>query len=53
MIKITSYNCNSIQNNCEIVKSLLRDTDVLLLQEIMLEKSDLCYDPPQGVCGEP
>ena len=41
MIKITSYNCNSIRNNCEIVKSLLRDTDILLLQEIMLEKSDL------------
>ena len=41
MCKITSYNCNSIRNNAEIVKSLFIDTDILMLQELMLEKRDL------------
>ena len=41
MIRITSYNCNSIRNNSENVKSLLDNSDILLLQEIMLEKRDL------------
>ena len=40
-MKITSYNCNSFRNNFENVKSLLEDSDVLLLQELMLEKRDL------------
>ena len=42
-MKITSYNCNSVRNNSEIVKSLFVDTDILLLQELMLEKRDLGF----------
>ena len=41
MAKIVSYNCNSVRNNSEIVKSLLLDSDILFLQELMLEKRDL------------
>ena len=41
MARIISYNCNSVRNNAEIVKSLLLDADILVLQEIMLEKSDI------------
>ena len=41
MVKLISYNCNSIRNNSEIVKDLLNKTDILFLQEIMLCKSDL------------
>ena len=40
-MKITSYNCNSFRNNFENVKSLLEDSDIILLQELMLEKRDL------------
>ena len=40
-MKIVSYNCNSIRNNAEIVKSLFTDADIILLQELMLEKRDL------------
>ena len=40
-MKITSYNCNSVRNNSETVKKLLNDCDILLLQELMLEKRDL------------
>ena len=41
MARIASYNCNSIRNNSEVVKSLLLDADILFLQELMLEKRDL------------
>ena len=41
MAKIVTYNCNSIRNNSEIVKSLLSKVDILFLQELMLEKRDL------------
>ena len=41
MIRLISYNCNSIRNNSEIVKDLLCKCDILFLQEIMLCKSDL------------
>ena len=41
MVKFVSYNCNSIRNNVEIVKSLFEKADVIFLQEIMLSKSDL------------
>ena len=41
MARVVSYNCNSIRNNSEIVKSLLLDADILFIQELMLEKSDL------------
>ena len=42
MVNIVSYNCNSIRNNADIVKSLFTDSDVVMLQELMLEKRDLC-----------
>ena len=42
-MKIVSYNCNSIRNNAEIVKSLFNDADIILLQELMLEKRDLIW----------
>ena len=41
MARIATYNCNSIRNNSEIVKSLLANVDILFLQELMLEKRDL------------
>ena len=41
MIRLISFNCNSIRNNSEIVKGLLDNTDILFLQEIMLCRSDL------------
>ena len=41
MVKCTSYNCNSIRNNSEIVKALLQSSDIVFLQEIMLNRSDL------------
>ena len=41
MVKCVSYNCNSIRNNSEIVKTLLDTSDIVFLQEIMLCKSDL------------
>ena len=40
-MKKTSYNCNSIRNNFENVRSLLEVSDIVLLQELMLEKRDL------------
>ena len=41
MIRFTSYNCNSIRNNSELVKDILKLSDIVFLQEIMLSKSDL------------
>lgn len=41
MVRVVSYNCNSIRNNSEVVKSLLNEFDIVLLQELMLEKRDL------------
>ena len=41
MITFVTYNCNSIRNNSETVKSLFDKADVILLQELMLCKSDL------------
>ena len=41
MVRIATYNCNSVRNNSEIVKSLLLNVDILFLQELMLEKRDL------------
>ena len=40
-MNVVSYNCNSIRNNAEIVKSLFNDSDIVMLQELMLEKRDL------------
>ena len=41
MVKVVSYNCNSVRNNAEIVKKLLDIGDIVCLQEIMLHKRDL------------
>lgn len=41
MIKFVSYNCNSVRNNIEIVKSIMSQADIVMLQELMLSKSDL------------
>ena len=41
MVHCVSYNCNSIRKNSEIIKILLKNTDILCLQEIMLTKDDL------------
>ena len=40
-VKIKSYNCNSIRRQIDIIRDILRDTDILMLQEIMLYESDL------------
>ena len=41
MVKVVSYNCNSVRSRAENVKTLLRENDIVCLQEIMLCKSDL------------
>ena len=41
MVKIVSFNCNSVRSRAENVRNLLRENDVICLQEIMLCKSDL------------
>ena len=41
MLRCATYNCNSVRNNAEIVKNILNNVDILCLQEIMLNKSDL------------
>ena len=38
---IKSYNCNSIRKKIDIIRNILKTTDILLLQEIMLYESDL------------
>ena len=35
-LNVTSYNCNSIRKKIDIIRDLLNNTDVLLLQEILL-----------------
>ena len=40
-MRCVSYNCNSIRNNSEIVKVLMENNDLVFLQEIMLNRSDL------------
>ena len=41
MLRLASYNCNSIRNNRENVKAVLDKCDIACFQEIMLLKSDL------------
>ena len=41
MVKIASYNCNSIRCHFENVRNILCDVDILFLQELQLFKSDL------------
>lgn len=39
-LKCASFNCHSIRRNCEIVKNLMTDHHIILLQETMLYESD-------------
>ena len=41
MVRCATYNCNSVRNNSEVVKSLLKSCDIVFLQELMLNKKDL------------
>lgn len=41
MVKIISYNCNSIKNNLDVIRDLLQKCDIILLQEIILLKQEL------------
>ena len=41
MVRLATYNCNSIGRNAEIAKSILKEVDILFLQELLLCKSDL------------
>ena len=41
MVRCVSYNCNSIRNNAEMVKTLFHNSDIILLQELMLSRSDV------------
>ena len=41
MIKIASYNCNSVRCHSENVRNILNNVDILFLQELQLCKSDL------------
>ena len=43
MLKLASYNCNSIRKNVEIVKNLCDNNDIVVLQELMLLQRDLDY----------
>ena len=40
-IKMASFNCNSVRNSLDIVMQLLRENDIVLLQEIMLIEDDV------------
>ena len=42
MVKIVTFNCNSIRNNIDIVRYLFIN-DIILIQELMLEFSDLDF----------
>ena len=52
-MKIVSYNCNSVRNNFEIVKSLFPEANILMLQGLILEKSDLVVLNDLEYCGLP
>ena len=41
MVRCVTYNCNSIRNNSESVKELLNKSDIVCLQELMLNKTDI------------
>ena len=41
MINITSYNCNSVRSNLGNIQYIMSYSDVVCLQELMLDKSDL------------
>ena len=39
-IKICSYNCNSLRNSIDIIRELLAENDILLLQETLIFSTD-------------
>lgn len=41
VLNICSYNCNSFRNNLEVIKNLMTNHDLIMLQELMLGKQDL------------
>ena len=41
MIRLCTYNCNSVRANFENVRNIMSTCDIVLLQELMLCKSDL------------
>src|SRR5215469_10441436 len=41
VVKICTYNCNSFRNNIQIIRELLNNHDILLLQELMLLSEDV------------
>ena len=55
MLKIASFNCNSIRNSerLQTVRSLCAVYDILVLQETMLPREELCFlnNIDSGFCG--
>lgn len=41
MLDIVTFNCNSVRNNIGIVKTLLANYDIVLLQELMILRDDI------------
>ena len=41
MLRFASFNCHSVRNNIEVVKSLLDTHDIILLQELMIHECDV------------
>ena len=39
-LKINSYNCRSLNSNAQIVQSLLKDLDILCLQETLIDENN-------------
>ena len=39
-LKIVSYNCQSVNTNLDIIKLLLQNCDILLLQETLLTENN-------------
>ena len=43
MVKLCSYNCNSLRNSIDIVRDLLNENDILFLQETLIYATDSNY----------
>ena len=41
MLKVVSYNCNSIRSKIDIIRELMVDHDIILVQEVLLLEEDL------------
>lgn len=42
-LKITSFNCNSIRRNIDIIREIMKYSDIVLLQEICLTVEDIIF----------